>query len=113
MKKQILFLFLIAFGITSYSQTISIQGTDWVGNRYIVTYPINTNLNSFNAMYDRAGYEMYYVQPKPQTNTTYKDPKYIKAPNYKEIKSHYFNPQGFVFEPTKEFWDNTGVFDKD
>jgi len=113
MKKQILLLFLITFGITSYSQTISIQGRDWVGNTYIVTYPINTNLNSFNARYDRAGYEMYYVQPKPKTNTQYQYPKYNKAADYKQIRNQYFDPQGFVFEPTKEFWDNTGLLDKD
>ena len=101
------------FGFTSYSQTIYIQGSDWVGNRYVVSYPVNTNLNSFIAVYDRAGYDAYYVPPRQSFNA----PGTIKVkPTNKKVptpKPYNYDPNNFQFKPTADFWDNTGVFDKD
>lgn len=103
MKKQILFLFLLLFGLTSYSQTIYIQGTDWVGNTYVVSYPINTNLNNFNAVYDRAGYDAYYIPPNQNINQNRninysKSKVYIKK-NTKSKNVHTFDPSNFQFKP--------------
>ena len=113
MKKIYLLFFLFAFGLTSYSQTIYIQGRDWNNTPYVVSYPVNTNLNNFNAIYDRAGYNAYYIPPRQ----TFNPPGTIKVkPINKKVptpKPYNHNPNNFQFKPTADFWDNTGVFDKD
>lgn len=113
MKKIYLLFFLIGFSVICYSQTVYVQGTDWVGTRYIVAYPINTNLNSFNARYDMAGINHYYIPPNQYTNTRVRVNQ--KSNNKKKSNTNpsTINPYNFNFKPTKEFWDNTGVFDKD
>ena len=105
-------IFLLGFS-TAFGQTVYVQGTDWVGNRYVVSYPINTNLNSFNARYDRAGINYYYIPPRQSFN----QPGTIKVTtNNRKVptpKPYKHDPNNFQFKPTAEFWDNTGVFDKE
>lgn len=113
MKKIYLLFFLLGFSVISYSQTIYVQGTDWVGTRYIVAYPVNTNLNSFNARYDRAGINHYYTPPRQYVNTSVRVKQKSNKKNKSNTNPSIINPYNFNFKPTKEFWDNTGVFDKD
>ena len=98
---------------TAFGQTIHIQGTNWAGDKYIVSYPINTNLNNFNAVYDRAGYNAYYVPPKQSFNPP--GTVTIKRKVRKPVtpKPYIYDPNNFHFKPSADFWDNTGVFDKD
>jgi len=107
----IVIVFLLGFS-TAFGQTVYVQGTDWVGNRYVISYPINTDLNSFNARYDRAGINYYYTPPAQRTNVNV---RLKQKPISRKPKTNPYtvNPYNFNFKPTKEFWDNTGVFDKD
>ena len=109
----IIVMFMLLGLNTTFGQTIHIQGTNWAGDRYIVSYPINTNLNNFNAIYDRAGYNAYYVPPRQSFNP----PGTIKVkPINKKVptpKPYNHDPNNFQFKPNADFWDNTGVFDKD
>lgn len=106
MKKIYLLFFLIGFSVISYSQTVYVQGTDWVGNRYIVAYPINTNLNSFNARYDRAGINHYYVPPKQYTNTTIIKKKTTNNNRRPNPNPSAINIYNFEFKPDPGWYGN-------
>ena len=113
MKKIYLLFFLIGFSVISYSQTVYVQGTDWLGNRYIVAYPINTNLNSFNARYDRAGINHYYTPPKQYINNTVikKKTSNNRKPNPNPSAINIYN---FEFKPDPSWYGNTeGLRHKD
>ena len=103
---------LLSFSVALFSQfltaqTIYIQGRDWVGRNYVVSYPINQTGYSFTRGYDAAGVNAYY-KPSPESYSNQYDKTYLKEYNYTDKKTTPRSPDpvNFIFEPPAWFYDN-------